>query len=123
MPRVKLLSLDLHYIFNQTRYKISPEENPTIFIINLIFNIHTKNAFSFTVKNQSNLLTIFDFFCSFLIRIKSCKSLYLQNEAMTGTVHTQNPTYSRLTLALLEDSGWYLPNYEMVTKLIFTEAR
>jgi hypothetical protein len=33
---------------------------------------------------------------------------------MTGTVHTQNPTYSRLTLALLEDSGWYLPNYEMV---------
>ncbi len=33
---------------------------------------------------------------------------------MTGTVHTQNPTYSRLTLALLEDSGWYLPNYDMV---------
>ncbi|KIH50847.1 hypothetical protein ANCDUO_19071 [Ancylostoma duodenale] len=30
---------------------------------------------------------------------------------MTGT-HTQNPVYSRLTLALLEDSGWYKPNYE-----------
>ena len=37
-----------------------------------------------------------------------------QNEAMTGTVHTENPVYSRLTFALLEDSGWYLPNYEMV---------
>ena len=57
--------------------------------------------------------------CSFSIKLKTCKSLYLQNEAMTGTVHTQNPTYSRLTLALLEDSGWYLPNYEMVTKLMF----
>ncbi|EPB80257.1 hypothetical protein ANCCEY_00659 [Ancylostoma ceylanicum] len=34
-----------------------------------------------------------------------------ENEAMTGT-HTQNPVYSRLTLALLEDSGWYKPNYE-----------
>ena len=37
-----------------------------------------------------------------------------QNEAMTGTVHTKNPVYSRLTFALLEDSGWYLPNYELV---------
>lgn len=37
-----------------------------------------------------------------------------QNEAMTGTVHTQNPVYSRLTFALLEDSGWYFPNYDMV---------
>lgn len=34
-----------------------------------------------------------------------------KNEAMTGT-HTQNPAYSRLTLALLEDSGWYKANYE-----------
>ncbi|VDN02329.1 unnamed protein product [Thelazia callipaeda] len=33
-----------------------------------------------------------------------------ENEAMTGT-HTQNPVYSRLTLALLEDSGWYKANY------------
>ena len=38
-----------------------------------------------------------------------------QNEAMTGTVHTKNPLYSRLTFALLEDSGWYLPNYELVS--------
>jgi leishmanolysin-like peptidase len=27
-----------------------------------------------------------------------------QNEAMTGT-HTQNPVYSRITLALMEDTG------------------
>lgn len=32
---------------------------------------------------------------------------------MTGT-HTQNPIYSRITLALMEDSGWYLANYEFV---------
>ena len=35
-----------------------------------------------------------------------------QNEAMTGT-HTQNPIYSRITMALMEDTGWYLPNYDM----------
>lgn len=39
-----------------------------------------------------------------------------ENEAMTGT-HTQNPVYSRLTLALLEDSGWYEPNYEVAEQL------
>ncbi|KAK6740694.1 hypothetical protein RB195_008881 [Necator americanus] len=39
-----------------------------------------------------------------------------ENEAMTGT-HTQNPVYSRLTLALLEDSGWYKPNYESAEEL------
>ncbi|CAB3403181.1 unnamed protein product [Caenorhabditis bovis] len=39
-----------------------------------------------------------------------------ENEAMTGT-HTQNPVYSRLTLALLEDSGWYEPNYETAEDL------
>lgn len=33
-----------------------------------------------------------------------------ENEAMAGT-HTQNPVYSRVTLALLEDSGWYDPDY------------
>ena len=38
-----------------------------------------------------------------------------QNEAMTGTVHTENPVYSRLTFALLEDSGWYLPNYDLAS--------
>ena len=34
---------------------------------------------------------------------------------MTGTVHTKNPSYSRLTFALLEDTGWYKPNYEFVS--------
>uniref|UniRef100_A0A3Q4HH90 Leishmanolysin-like peptidase n=1 Tax=Neolamprologus brichardi TaxID=32507 RepID=A0A3Q4HH90_NEOBR len=31
----------------------------------------------------------------------------LENEAMTGS-HTQNRVFSRLTLAIMEDSGWYL---------------
>ncbi|CAG9855098.1 unnamed protein product [Phyllotreta striolata] len=35
-----------------------------------------------------------------------------ENEAMTGT-HTQNPIISRITLALLEDTGWYIANYSM----------
>ncbi|KAI1724691.1 leishmanolysin domain-containing protein [Ditylenchus destructor] len=39
-----------------------------------------------------------------------------ENEAMTGT-HTQNPAYSRLTLALLEDSGWYKANYDVAEPL------
>jgi leishmanolysin-like peptidase len=44
------------------------------------------------------------------------KFSHLQNEAMTGT-HTQNPIYSRITMALMEDTGWYLPNYEMADEL------
>jgi len=36
-----------------------------------------------------------------------------QNEAMTGTVHTAKPVYTRLTFALMEDTGWYIPNYDM----------
>lgn len=39
-----------------------------------------------------------------------------ENEAMTGT-HTQNPIYSRITMALMEDTGWYLPNYAMAEEL------
>ena len=35
---------------------------------------------------------------------------------MTGT-HTQNPVYSRLTLALMEDTGWYRANYSMAQHL------
>lgn len=35
-----------------------------------------------------------------------------QNEAMTGT-HTQNPIISNITLALMEDTGWYIANYSM----------
>ncbi|XP_023329956.1 leishmanolysin-like peptidase isoform X1 [Eurytemora carolleeae] len=40
-----------------------------------------------------------------------------QNEAMTGTVHTDNPIYSRLSLALMEDSGWYIPDYSLASSL------
>lgn len=39
-----------------------------------------------------------------------------ENEAMTGT-HTQNPVYSRITLALMEDTGWYKANYSMAQTL------
>lgn len=39
-----------------------------------------------------------------------------QNEAMTGT-HTQSPVFSRITLALMEDSGWYKANYSMASPL------
>ncbi|CAL4093643.1 unnamed protein product, partial [Meganyctiphanes norvegica] len=39
-----------------------------------------------------------------------------ENEAMTGT-HTQNPVYSRITLALMEDTGWYRANYHMAQPL------
>lgn len=35
---------------------------------------------------------------------------------MTGT-HTQNPVYSRITLALMEDTGWYYANYSMAQTL------
>ena len=28
---------------------------------------------------------------------------------MTGTVHANDPIYSKLTFALMEDTGWYLP--------------
>ncbi|XP_077284590.1 leishmanolysin-like peptidase, invadolysin isoform X2 [Arctopsyche grandis] len=34
----------------------------------------------------------------------------MENEAMTGT-HTQNPVFSRITLALMEDTGWYRADY------------
>ncbi|XP_011181066.1 leishmanolysin-like peptidase isoform X1 [Zeugodacus cucurbitae] len=40
----------------------------------------------------------------------------LENEAMTGT-HTQSPVFSRITLALMEDSGWYRANYSMAAPL------
>ncbi|XP_064643669.1 leishmanolysin-like peptidase [Lineus longissimus] len=39
-----------------------------------------------------------------------------ENEAMTGT-YTQNPSISRITLALMEDSGWYKPNYDSAEPL------
>ncbi|XP_020783507.2 leishmanolysin-like peptidase [Boleophthalmus pectinirostris] len=40
----------------------------------------------------------------------------LENEAMTGS-HTQNRVFSRLTLALMEDSGWYWANYSLAQRL------
>ncbi|XP_030435620.1 leishmanolysin-like peptidase isoform X2 [Gopherus evgoodei] len=40
----------------------------------------------------------------------------LENEAMTGS-HTQNRVFSRITLALMEDTGWYKANYSMAEKL------
>ncbi|XP_049820821.1 leishmanolysin-like peptidase [Aethina tumida] len=39
-----------------------------------------------------------------------------ENEAMTGT-HTQNPIISRITLALMEDTGWYIANYSMAEEM------
>lgn len=39
-----------------------------------------------------------------------------ENEAMTGT-YTQNPVFSRITLALMEDTGWYRVNYRMSENL------
>ena len=39
-----------------------------------------------------------------------------ENEAMTGT-YTQNPIFSRITLALMEDTGWYKVNYGMAENL------
>lgn len=39
-----------------------------------------------------------------------------ENEAMTGT-HTQNSIYSKLTLAILHDTGWYIPDYSRAEQL------
>lgn len=40
----------------------------------------------------------------------------LENEAMTGS-HTQNRVFSRITLAIMEDTGWYRANYSMAENL------
>ena len=53
---------------------------------------------------------------SLTISFNKTLQLIFQNEAMTGT-HTQNPIYSRITMALMEDTGWYLPNYELADEL------
>ena len=44
-----------------------------------------------------------------------------ENEAMTGTVNTAKPVYTRLTMALLEDSGWYYPDYSRGLGSFFSE--
>lgn len=49
-------------------------------------------------------------------RLTHWEKRLFENEAMTGT-HTQNPVYSRITLALMEDTGWYMPNYEQAQVL------
>ncbi|XP_029822205.3 leishmanolysin-like peptidase [Ixodes scapularis] len=49
-------------------------------------------------------------------RLTHWEKRLFENEAMTGT-HTQNPVYSRITLALMEDTGWYLPNYDQAQPL------
>nr|XP_014348965.1 PREDICTED: leishmanolysin-like peptidase [Latimeria chalumnae] len=40
----------------------------------------------------------------------------LENEAMTGS-HTQNRVFSRITLAIMEDTGWYRSDYGMAERL------
>ena len=45
-----------------------------------------------------------------------------QNEAMTG-VFDFNPTFSRLTLAVLEDSGWYSVDYAAASTLLWGRER
>lgn len=39
-----------------------------------------------------------------------------ENEAMTGT-HTQNSAFSRITFAMLEDTGWYRADYSLAQPL------
>ncbi|KAJ2942355.1 hypothetical protein O0L34_g15904 [Tuta absoluta] len=39
-----------------------------------------------------------------------------ENEAMTGT-HTQNSVFSRITFAMMEDTGWYRADYTLATTL------
>ncbi|XP_037292230.1 leishmanolysin-like peptidase isoform X2 [Manduca sexta] len=39
-----------------------------------------------------------------------------ENEAMTGT-HTQNSVFSRITFAMMEDTGWYRAEYSHATPL------
>lgn len=45
----------------------------------------------------------------------------LENEAMTGS-HTQNRVFSRITLAIMEDTGWYTANYSMAESLEWGKA-
>ncbi|CAH0757706.1 unnamed protein product [Diatraea saccharalis] len=45
-----------------------------------------------------------------------------ENEAMTGT-HTQNSVFSRVTFALLEDTGWYRAEYSRADPLHWGRGR
>ena len=50
-----------------------------------------------------------------------CASL-LQNEAMTG-VFTFDPVFSRLSLAVMEDSGWYTVDYSSASPLLWGRGK
>ncbi|KAH9383115.1 hypothetical protein HPB48_023850 [Haemaphysalis longicornis] len=52
-------------------------------------------------------------------RLTHWEKRIFENEAMTGT-HTQNPVYSRITLALMEDTGRY--DAGCVVTLVFCSA-
>ena len=99
--------------FSGSLFQPENEWNPKVLKLNWRFYLNVFN-FSVWLHNEA-IYNLIQQICRM-----TCKKLnnklnkWLQNEAMTGTVHTQNPTYSRLTLALLEDSGWYVPNYDMV---------
>ena len=64
------------------------------------------------------LLLIVLFVCLFCLgtALTHWEKRAFENEAMTGT-HTQNPVYSRITLALMEDTGWYKARMEMAQPL------
>ena len=49
-------------------------------------------------------------------------SLVMQNEAMTG-VFTFDPVFSRLSLAVMEDSGWYSVNYSSASPLLWGRGK
>jgi hypothetical protein len=47
----------------------------------------------------------------------------MYNEFMTGDTGKQDVVYSKITLALFEDSGWYKPNYDYTTALIYGKSQ
>ncbi|XP_062519504.1 leishmanolysin-like peptidase [Corticium candelabrum] len=49
-------------------------------------------------------------------RLSHWEKRVFENEAMTGTF-TQNPVFSNVTFALLEDTGWYEPDYSLAQNL------
>ena len=66
-------------------------------------------------KPETTGICVLPFYLASCLRLRYGIQQF-QNEAMTGT-HTQNPIYSRITMALMEDTGWYMPNYEMADNL------
>lgn len=41
------------------------------------------------------------------------------NEFMTGDSSIDDTVYSKMTFGLFEDSGWYKPNYDYTTPLLW----